>query len=248
VRTSVRMRVFGGSALVLAVLLAWGFAGLPSFGTFHGRYGELIPHIAVSERHTSDTVVATTFDMRGADTLVEELILFAAALGVLVLLRLDRGESEIGADAEMGAPVGRSRSLRVIGTALLGPMLVFGIYIVVHGNLTPGGGFQGGLILMSAILLVYLSGAHLRTRGGEPVETFELADGLGAAGFALIGLGGLLIAGTYLQNFISPGSFSRPWSGGILPLANVTVGLEVFGATLAILSELLDRRLLAREE
>jgi multicomponent Na+:H+ antiporter subunit B len=127
-------------------------------------------------------------------------------------------------------------------------MLVLGLYVIAHGHLTPGGGFQGGLILMSAVLLVYLGGSRMRMTGDESMEAIELADGLGAAGFALIGLGGLLIAGTFLQNFVDLGSFARPWSGGTIPLSNVSVGLEVFGATLAILSELLDRRLLSQRD
>jgi multicomponent Na+:H+ antiporter subunit B len=242
------MRVFVLSAAVVAALLAWGFSGLPSVGDFHGRYSELIARIAVPARHASDIVATTVFDLRGADTLIEELILFAAALGVVVLLRLDRGESEIPADALMNEPVASSRSARAVCTALVGPMLVLGLYVIAHGHLTPGGGFQGGLILMSAVLLVYLGGSRMRMTGDESMEAIELADGLGAAGFALIGLGGLLIAGTFLQNFVDLGSFARPWSGGTIPLSNVSVGLEVFGATLAILSELLDRRLLSQRD
>src|SRR4051794_32599684 len=243
-----RTTVFTISAVALAAFLAWGFSGLPSVGDFHGRYSELITRIAVPERHASDIVATTVFDIRGADTLIEELILFAAALGVLVLLRLDRGESEVVADSLMGEPVGESRSARAVCAALVGPVLVLGLYVIAHGHLTPGGGFQGGLILMSAVLLAYLGGVRGRTGGTESVAGLELADGLGAAGFALIGLGGLFIAGTYLQNFVDLGTFARPWSGGTIPLANISVGLEVFGATLAILSELLDRRLLSGGE
>lgn len=241
-----RRVVFGAAALGFAALLAWGFAGLPAFGDFNGSYGTLLSQIAVPERTASNVVGSTTFDFRGFDTLGEEFILFGAAIGVLTLLRIQRSEDEGSADPDEGQAVGRSHSVRVAAIALAGPALVLGIYVVVHGHLTPGGGFQGGVILMSAFLLIYLAGTHLRMRGMKPIEGMELAEGLGAAGFVLIGVGGLVFTAAYLQNFLPLGRFTYLWSGGTIPLAEIVAGVEVLGATLAILAELLDQRLLAK--
>jgi multicomponent Na+:H+ antiporter subunit B len=240
-----RTRLFLASVIPLIALGAWGFAGLPAFGDFGGRYGQTIAQIAVPERTASNVVATTVFDFRAIDTLIEELILFAAAVGVLVLLRLRRRESEVEADPSEGLPVGRSDTARAVCTALVGPTLVLGLYVVAHGHLTPGGGFQGGIVLMSAALLVHLAGSRLRLGKAEPIDALDAAHGLGAAGFVLIGLGGLVLAGAYMENFVDLGTFARPWSGGTIPVSNVIVGLEVVGATLAILAELLDRRLLS---
>jgi multicomponent Na+:H+ antiporter subunit B len=241
-----RLAVFAAGAVGLAGLFAWAFAGLPSFGRFDGAYGQLLAHLAVPERHATSSISVATFDFRGLDTLGEEFILFAAAVGVLVLLRVQRAEDAVAAEPRRPwAPTAQSRSLRSLATALAGPVLVLGIYVVTHGHLTPGGGFQGGVVLMTAILLIYLAGTNIRSGGTRPLNAMELAEGAGAGGFALIGLGGLLIAGTFLENFLPFGTVGNLVSGGVLPLLNISVGLEVAGATLVILGELLDQRLLA---
>ena len=243
----VRLVVFGAGAVGLAALLVWGFAGLPSFGDFAGRYGHILAHSAVPQRKATSSIAVTTLDYRGFDTLIEEFILFTAAVGVIVLLRSGRDE-EVAAEPEaVRQPTSRSGSLRSVITALVGPVLVVAIDIVLHGHLTPGGGFQGGVILMAALLLIYLGGTHLNLGSLRPLGALEASEGLGAAGFALIGLGGLVIAGTYMENFIAPGQVGFLISGGTLPLLNIAVGLEVMGALLVVLGEFLDQRLLVRK-
>ena len=241
------MVVFGLGAAGLAGLLAWGFAGLPSFGSFDGAYGQLLAHLTVPERHATSAVSVSTFDFRGVDTLGEEFILFTAAIGVLVLLRGQRaGETVAAEPIRQREPAAESKTLRSVGTALAAPVLVLGIYVVAHGHLTPGGGFQGGVILMTAFLLVYLAGTHLDLRRATPLGAMEAAEGTGAAGFALIGLGGIVLAGAFLENFIGFGTVGNLVSGGVIPLLNISVGLEVMGAVLVIVGELLDQRFLVR--
>jgi multicomponent Na+:H+ antiporter subunit B len=237
--------VFGAGAIGVAVFLGWGFAGLPDFGEFTGRYGQVLAHSAVPQRHATSAIAVTTFDYRGIDTLIEEFMLLTAAVGVMVLLRVQRASEEV--PAEPGAvrrPTARSASLRSLGTALVGPVLLLGIDIVIHGHLTPGGGFQGGVILMTAIFLVYLAGTHLKLGRFRSLGAMEAAEGVGAVGFALIGLGGVILAGAYLENFIAPGRVGYLISGGDIPLLNVAVGLEVMGGILVVLAEFLDQRLL----
>jgi multicomponent Na+:H+ antiporter subunit B len=243
----VRMAVFGIGVLGFAAVLAWGLGGLPDFGDFTGRYGQYLAHSAVPQRHATSSIAVATFDFRGVDTLVEEFILFTAAVGVLALLRVQRASEEVPAEPESTRrPTARSGSLGGVITALVAPTLVLGINIVLHGQLTPGGGFQGGVILMAALFLVYLAGSHLRLGPFRPMAVMEASEGIGAAGFALIGLAGLLIAGAYLENFLPFGAVSHLVSGGDIPLLSIAVGLEVMGALLVVVAEFLDQRLLMR--
>jgi multicomponent Na+:H+ antiporter subunit B len=243
----VRLGLFGAGAVGFAALLAWGLAGLPSFGEFSGAYGQMLAHLAVPERGATSSVAVTTFDFRGVDTLGEEFILFTAAVGVLVLLRIQRAGEEVAAEpVRPHRPTAGSRSLRGFATAMAAPVLVLGIYVVTHGHLTPGGGFQGGVVLMTAILLVYLAGTTLRGFRLRPLDAMELGEGVGAGGFALIGLGGVVLAGAFLENFLPSGTPGNLISGGNIPLLNISVGLEVMGATLVILGELLDQKFLSR--
>lgn len=242
-----RMVVFGAGVLGFAAVLVWGLGGLPDFGDFAGRYGQYLAHSAVPQRHATSSISVTTFDFRGIDSLVEEFILFTAAVGVVALLRVQRASEEVPAEPDpTRRPTARSGALRSIATAAVGPMLVLGIDVVLHGHLTPGGGFQGGVILMTALFLVYLGGTRLGFGPLRPMAAMETSEGIGAAGFALIGLGGLVIAGAYLENFLPFGRVSNLVSGGVIPLLNIAVGLEGMGALLIVIAEFLDQRLLMR--
>src|SRR6266536_2690603 len=77
----------------LAVLLAWGIAGLEPFGHYPGPYGTILNAVEPQERHAANVVAAVVFDYRGVDTLGEELILFCAVMGLAFLLRENREEN-----------------------------------------------------------------------------------------------------------------------------------------------------------
>jgi multicomponent Na+:H+ antiporter subunit B len=133
-----------------------------------------------------------------------------------------------------------------VGAALVAPTVVLGGYIIAHGALTPGGGFQGGVVLASAAVLVYTSGQYLALRRVRGMTPLELADALGAAGFALIAVGGLIFGTAALDNFLGFGVVGSLYSGGIIPLANVSVGIEVAGGVTLIVAEFLDQALMRR--
>ena len=225
----------------------WAVTGLHAFGAEHSRYGHYTAHHAVPQREATNSVVAVAFDYRAFDTLGEEFILFVSVVGVAVLLRSLREEKEEQPEKELMPEQRRaSESERWLGVALVGPITILAAYIVTHGQLTPGGGFQGGIILMAALGFVFLGGEWLillRLRRGSTWA--EIADAAGAAGFAIVGFGGLIGAGSFFANVIPSGSSGSLLSGGMIPLANIAVGMEVAGAMLTVLSELLDQRLVS---
>src|SRR5438067_1072910 len=142
-----RLWLFAVPALVVAGLLVWSFTGLPSFGHYRGPYGNVINASAVPQRHVTNAVAAVNFDYRGFDTIGEEFILFTSVIGVSALLRLQRRERELtlppDPDPRHRAPE-TADSVTVICMGLVAPLVLLGLYIVVHGHLTPGVGFQGG--------------------------------------------------------------------------------------------------------
>jgi multicomponent Na+:H+ antiporter subunit B len=243
---SARLAVFGVGAAGLGALLLWGLSGLPDFGHYTGEYGRILARIAVPERQATSVVATVTFDVRALDTLGEELILFVAAFGVAALLRAQREEHEIESAAGAGEEQPPSDAIRSLLGASVAPIVLLGIYLVIHGWLTPGGGFQGGVVIASAGLVFYLSGRRVAADRLDPARGMEQAEGIGAAGFALIGLGGLLFAGTFFENFLPYGTQGSLISGGTIGLSNIAVAIEVTGAFLAIFSELLEQTLLHR--
>jgi multicomponent Na+:H+ antiporter subunit B len=98
---------------------------------------------------------------------------------------------------------------------------------------------------MGSVAFIFLGGEWLILLRLRKSSTWiELLESSGAAGFAMIGFGGLIGLGAFFANFLPSGSSGSLLSGGMIPLANVAVGLEVAGATLMVLSELVDQRIL----
>ena len=244
----VRLRVFLTAGLAFGVLLVWGLAGLPDFGHYRGPLGNIYNAISVPERSSTDVVTTVNFDFRGFDTLGEEFILFAAVVGVASLLRRLRGERERHPDDDA---VGRhvpetSLAIRAVGLGLVAPTVLIGLYIVGHGQQTPGGGFQGGVILASALLLTYLAGDYLTLRRVGPTELIEGAEGAGASGFVLIAAAGLVFAGAFFENWLPVGKPGTLLSAGTIPLDNLAVGLAVAGGFCFMLIEFLQQTLVRR--
>jgi multicomponent Na+:H+ antiporter subunit B len=246
----VRLPVFAVALTGLIALVLWGFAGLPDFGDYAGPYGYILNRVAVPERSTTDVVTAVNFDYRGFDTLVEEFILFTAVVGVASILRKLRGERTRPPDDDAAGrrPPRTSLTVRVAGLGLVAPTILVGIYIVAHGQLTPGGGFQGGVILATALLLIYLSADYATMRAVGPLSLIELAEGLGGAAFAVIGLSGLVAGGAFFQNWLGKGTVGDLLSAGTIPLSNAAVGLAVTGGFVFMLSEFLEQTLTRRRD
>jgi multicomponent Na+:H+ antiporter subunit B len=276
-----RLGLFAVGAVVLAVVLVHGLAGLPAFGDYHGVYGTVLNRVTVSERHATDVITAINFDFRGLDTMGEEFILFAASIGLVVLLREQRdehvdparageaGDPEQTGDAddddaddperpdgaspnapaqEGGHRLHTSPALLATGRWLVGPLLVLGIYIVTHGQLTPGGGFQGGVVLATAVILVFVAGGRVAIAPIRPTGAAEALEAIGAGGYVVIGIAGLIAGMRFLSNFLPLGTVGSLLSSGTITSLSTIVGLEVAGALTLIVSEFVDQRLLVDDD
>jgi len=235
--------LFAVAGAGFGVVLVYGLAGLHAFGDYKGVYGNVINGIGVTERHATDLITALNFDIRGFDTLGEEFILFASVLGVVLILRQMRGEEERPAQHEADEHTfgGASEALRALSLMMIPVILAIGVYIVVHGQLTPGGGFQGGVILAAGPLAVFLAGRYLRMKVVAPHTLVELGEAAGAVGYALIGVAGLVLVGVFFKNFLPLGIPGHLLSAGQMDVASAAVGLEVSGAFLVAFSEFLDQ-------
>jgi multicomponent Na+:H+ antiporter subunit B len=228
-----RLRLFFVFGAIFFGLYCYAALNLPAWGYYRGPYGDYISHLVVYERHATDAVNAINYDYRGFDTLGEENILFAAVLGVTMLLRREPS-MKIGALSKVEDLPKMSVTVRAVALPAILLTIVFGFYIGLHGQLTPGGGFQAGFILATVPLLVYIcenTEAFRRITSHAAVEVF---DALGAASYALIGVAPLLFGLPLLTNFLPLGTTGDVFSGGTIALISACVGVEVTAAFLLV--------------
>jgi multicomponent Na+:H+ antiporter subunit B len=228
-----RLRLFFVFGLIFFGIYCYASLNLPAWGHYRGPYGDYISRLAVYERHATDAVNAINYDYRGFDTLGEENILFAAVLGVSMLLRRERSVKTRSIGKVKDRPK-MSVTVRVFALPAILLTTVFGFYIGLHGQLTPGGGFQAGVILATVPLLVYIA---------ENTETFcritshiavEVFDALGAASYAIIGLSPLFFGLPLLTNILPLGTTGDVFSAGTIALISACVGVEVTAAFLLV--------------
>ena len=136
-----------------------------------------------------------------------------------------------------------SSIVQTIAGILFPIVLVFSLYVILHGHLTPGGGFQGGAIDASAValLIVAFGAKNIEKKMGE--ETLSIFESLGGLVFVVVSLFGLFLASSFLSNLLVGewvfGDIPR-WgdsplnSGGILPILNIAVGMKVIGGLSAV--------------
>jgi multicomponent Na+:H+ antiporter subunit B len=169
---------------------------------------------------------------RGFDTLGEVAVLFMVAASVGLLLKEDSTAPE---SAEQNSPRRKAGEIVRTGTQVLLPMiLTFGAYVIVNGHLSAGGGFQGGAIVASGVMLMLLArpGATLN------VALLSIVESFAGVIYVLIGILGLVLAGGFLDaRFLPRGQFGAFFSAGAIPLISALLGVKV-GAELSVI---LDR-------
>lgn len=237
--SELRMPLFALGAVGLGALLVWGMLGLHPVGGYAGAYGATLNQVAVGERHATDVVTAVNFDYRGFDTLGEELILFTSVVGTVMLLRRHPDEREEKPKGDEDEAARRrvpptSDAMRVLAVALTGTTVVFGLYLATHGTVSPGGGFQGGVVLATAPLVVYLASDVKTFTRVAPEAIVESAEAIGAAGYAAVGVLAFFFAKPFLENVLPLGKPGDVLSGGTMFVISVLVGLEV-GAGFVVL-------------
>lgn len=238
---SVRTAVFLAGGAGLAVLVVLAVTGLPHFGNSFHPYRNLAVAAAVKHR-AANVVSSVNFDQRGLDTLGEESILLASVLGAAVLLRPAEDETEV-----RGLSGGRVLdSTRLVGYLMVPVTMIIGLDVISHGHLTPGGGFQGGVIVGTGLHLFYVAGSYGALQRARPVRAFEWGEAVGAGAFACLGIAAVFVGGAFLSDVIPNGSFGNLFSAGTVPLLNGAVGVEVASGTAVLLAKFLDQGILVK--
>jgi multicomponent Na+:H+ antiporter subunit B len=228
---------FGWVPLVAAgAVLFYAARDLPTMGDRDAPAAVHVSprYIEKSQEETGapNMVTGVLADYRSYDTLGEVVVIFTAGLACLLVLggfaRTGRGKSED--DVEMAYAFG-SDVLDATARMLTPFIVLFAVYVVVHGHTSPGGGFQGGAIFAAALILVRLvrgaaSGLLLSSRATLAIASVGV--------FVYFGIG--LLSLFYGGNFLDYSALPFPYEGAHLrEIGSLTIEVGVFIAVTSIL-------------
>lgn len=137
-----------------------------------------------------------------------------------------------------------SKIVRTISTFLVLFIFIYGLYIIMHGHLTPGGGFQGGAVFASGVALLIVAFGARKVHQSLEERYLSVLESGGALIFISLAFGGLatlffynFLVGSPIFGHIPPtGSGAGDiWTGGVIPLMDIGVGIKVLAGLSAIL-------------
>ncbi len=129
---------------------------------------------------------------------------------------------------------GMSLIVKSITRLTIGLILLYGIYIVLHGHISPGGGFAGGVIIALSLFLLMLAFGKDIAFKKIPAELDSFFETLGALMFLSIALMGFSKGYFFANFFTSKGNPFTLFSAGIIPLANIAICFKVGAGIFAI--------------
>ena len=139
-----------------------------------------------------------------------------------------------------------SKIVRTVANQLILFVLIFGLYVIMHGHVTPGGGFQGGAIIASGTIMLIVAFGSGQIKKWLRERHLSVVESSGALLFSLLAFAGIgtvfffnFLIGSRLFGGIPP-TGPNPgdvWTGGVIPLMNLAVGLKVMaGLSAAVLA------------
>jgi len=219
---------------VLAVLLLSiigyymvnSFSQIP-FGENRDTVGDYYLNTTVEKTGSVNTITAIVVNYRGFDTLGEVTVLFLASTGLAAILFDNRGRKRRRQHASL---------IVRVGAHLIYPLIILlGAYVFIHGHLTPGGGFQGGAIIATGVLLMFMSYRSFEVSH----KLLTYLESFAGISFVTIGLSGLIWGNSFLQNILPLGVPNELFSAGVIPIIYIAVGIKVGAELTGLLDNLL---------
>ena len=190
-------------------------------------YVKLVPQ----ELGAPNVITGILLAYRAFDTLGEVAVLFMVAAGVGLVLgasnkRRKSSPRKVVETARLSSEIVQS------GAQILAPLIaIFAAYIIMNGHRSAGGGFQGGAVIASAVLLLVLASTRYRV----DLEILSMTESAAGVLFVLTGIAGLIFAGGFLDNRMLPlGQFGAFFSAGAIPILSVLLGVKV-GCELSVI-------------
>lgn len=221
--------VFICIAVIAILLLTVSF--LPPFGSLDNPANNEVftKYITDSLKDTNATnvVAGVILDYRAFDTFGESTVLFIAACAVTILLCDDRkNRSKSSLDDEMNEPR-QDTILTVVSMLVVPTLILYGIYVIFNGHVSPGGGFSGGTIIGSGLILYLSSFGARRTKSFIGARTYTAVNFCALSFYALAKGYSFFTGANHLKSGIPHGVPGDIFSGGLILPLNIAVGLVV---------------------
>ncbi|WP_343989349.1 DUF4040 domain-containing protein [Kangiella japonica] len=186
--------------VITGIMLIFGTVDMPAFGSDTApAQVHVAPYYIMQSGEDIDIpniVTSVLASYRGFDTFGEVVVVFTALVGVLGLLEFSRKESELG---NAPAPMSQHKVLRIVSKILIPAIMLFALYVQFHGEYSPGGGFQAGVIFASSIILyAMLFGVEQASKAVSMPVTKVLAA-LGVLIYGSVGVVSMLNGGNFLN-------------------------------------------------
>lgn len=223
------------AAVFMIALLLWTVRYLPRFGDpaapENNEVAKRYIEQGLEETGAVNIVCGMILNYRAFDTFGETCVLFVASCCVLFLLRVDKGDDPHSAAVEevndRHYEPKNDIILQKVSNFLVPMIIMFGIYVVLNGHLSPGGGFSGGAIIASGAIL------YLTAYGFQKTQRFlneEVVDILKAGALIIycFSMTYFLYTGAnQIQSIFGPGTPGNILSAGLIVFLNIFVGTEV---------------------
>jgi multicomponent Na+:H+ antiporter subunit B len=220
---------------VTGAVLAYGMFDLPLHGDpnapAHGDVARYYLQRGPVETGIPNVVTSVLASYRGYDTLGETGVVFIAGIAVLALLGVLPRKTAHRTGRATGTP--RHLVLRVVSKILLPLILMFALYVQAHGEYSPGGGFQAGVIFATGFVLFAIVFGVTRARQAAPQAWIESGMALGLLLYLGVGIAGILRSGSFLDYGALAADPVAGQHSGIL-LVEIGVGLTVASVMMSI--------------
>lgn len=240
------VRIFNRIYKVLAVALCFSIIGillvtvsyLPKFGNAENPNNNEVPkryiEQGLQETGATNIVTGMILDYRAFDTLGESHVLFIAACSVLILLRIDTDkkkkktrEEELDEESERIYEQDEDQILKKVAFFLIPTIFIFGIYVILNGHLSPGGGFSGGAIIGAGLILYLNAYGYKKTQRFFTYKTFSTVSVGALLCYACAKGYSFYTGANHLESGIPLGTPGAILSGGFILLLNICVGMVV---------------------
>lgn len=207
-------------------------ANLPKLGTQDRPTNNEVMQVYI-ENGIEDTgainfVTGMILNYRAFDTFGETCVLFVATTAVMVLLM--RKEEEIRENKALNDRLYEPKNdsiLKIIATVVTPVLFMFGIYIIFNGHLSPGGGFSGGAVLGSGMILYVSAFGFDKMQKFFNEHTYVVVKVTALVTYCLVISYYLILGANDIDNHISLGTPGMIFSAGIILWLNIFVGVEV---------------------